>query len=125
LVNPTLAAFTDAEDAKMTSVDVFWRNSTDWSGIVKMEVDAAPTEVEILTVAEPPDPLNNLTQVASPILEAAPAVVGIATSVAIIFVLCIFYNKDFISYLLIYLCSIQFNTASAALLVLGEAQARV
>jgi hypothetical protein len=58
-----------------------------------MEVDAAPTEVEILTVAEPPDPLNNLTQVASPILEAAPAVVGIATSVVIIFVLCIFIIK--------------------------------
>jgi hypothetical protein len=45
--------------------------------------------LEMLTVAAPPEPLYNLTQVDSLILEAVPAVVGNAISVANIFVLCI------------------------------------
>lgn len=100
-MSPTLAANTDAEDAKITSVDNFWRNSTEPFGMVKLIVLAAPTAVEILTVAEPPEPLNNLTQVDSLILEAAPAVVGIAISVAINFVLCIFIIKFYDKYLVI------------------------
>jgi hypothetical protein len=89
LVNPTFAALTVFADAKITSVESFCKNSTDPFGIVNDEVDAAPTEVEILTVAAPPEPLYNLTQVASLMLDAVPAVVGIAISVVIIFVLCI------------------------------------
>jgi hypothetical protein len=93
LVNPTFATFTNAEDAQITSVGNFCKNSTEALGIVKDKVVAAPTEVEMLTVAATPAPLYNLTQVASLILEAVPAVVGIATSVAIILVLCIFIIK--------------------------------
>jgi chromate transport protein ChrA len=90
LVNPTLDAFTDAEDAKITSVEAFCKNSTcGWCGKVKLIVEAAPTAVEMLTVSTWLEVLHNLTQVASLILEADPAVVGIATSVAINFVLCI------------------------------------
>jgi hypothetical protein len=89
LVNPTFATFTVFADAKITSVGSFCKNSTVPVGIVNDKVDAAPTAVEILTVAAAPEPLYSLTQVASLILDAVPAVVGIAISVVIIFVLCI------------------------------------
>jgi hypothetical protein len=93
LVSPTFDAFTVDADAKITSVEDFWRNSTDPVDIVNEFVVAAPTTVEILTVAAAPDPLNSRTQVASLILDAVPAVVGIAISVAINFVLCILIIK--------------------------------
>jgi hypothetical protein len=89
LVNPTFAALTVLADAKITSVGSFCKNSTVPVGIVNVNVDAAPTAVEILTVAAAPEPLYSLTQVASLILDAVPAVVGIAISDVIILVLCI------------------------------------
>ena len=71
-MRPTFAALIAGDD-QITSVGSFSKNSTLLDGILKYDVVAAPTIVETPTVATPPVLLCNLTQVAFPILVAAPA----------------------------------------------------
>jgi len=52
LVNPTFDALID-DDAQTTSEGNFSKNSTEYPGIEKYIVDAAPTTVEIPTVTIP------------------------------------------------------------------------
>jgi hypothetical protein len=88
LVKATFDTF-NADADQITSFGVFSKNSTLFPGIVKVFVVAAPTEVEMLTTTELAVSLQILTQLAEPILEAAPAEVGEDTSVPINLVLCI------------------------------------
>jgi len=87
-VRPTFATLI-AGDVQITSVESFSKNSTLFPGILKYDVVAAPTIEEMPIVAIPDVSLCNLTQVALPILVAAPAEDAVDTSVSIIFVLCI------------------------------------
>jgi hypothetical protein len=66
-----------AIDVKITSVGSFSINSTEFAGIAKDKVVAAPTEVEIFTVETPAVLLNKRTQVEALMLVADPALVSV------------------------------------------------